>query len=334
MQIPNILLRKSKLLTFPQNNNSILLNKSEQPLSERQRQQQQEQNQQSSWSQPRGPQLHLTLQKLIEEKRQAIDNIKKTGDKFTNLSNEISKISKTINSEQKELDTLFVVVKGINQRIEEQREKLAELFQKREKAIPLLQNESKLIKQLKGVEFKLQTSRLNRNEEKQLVSVAKDIAKRIQEIRSQYSKEEKDSSSFSISNIVRSIEAVKQNIIQIQQNNKTEVDKKIDQKRAAIKELVDERQRVFNEKDILKNELAQMIDKLSNTYKKIKEVRIALKQNNRNDRRLSNYPSYNKRPKDNSYNNAIIEKIREEAQKKLDSGRKVSFDELRILYGK
>jgi uncharacterized coiled-coil DUF342 family protein len=332
MQLPNIILRKSKLLTFPQNNNSILLNKSEQqPLSEKQ----QQQNQQSSWSQPRGPQMHLTLKKLIEEKRQAIDNIKKTGDKFTNLNNEISKISRTINSEQKELGELFVTVKGINQRTQEQRKKLAELFQKREKAIPLLQNESKLIKQLKGVEFKLQTSRLNRNEEKQLVSVAKDIAKRIQEIRSQYSKEEKDSSSsFSISGIMRSIEAVKQNIIQIQQNDKTEVDKKIDQKRAAIKELVDERQRVFNEKYILKNELALMIDKLTNTYQKIKEIRIALKQHNHNDRRLSNYPSYNKRPKDNSYDKVIIEKIREEAQKKLDSGRKVSFDELRILYGK
>jgi uncharacterized coiled-coil DUF342 family protein len=330
MQLPNIILRKSKLLTFPQNNNSILLNKSEQqPLSEKQ----QQQNQQSSWSQPRGPQMDLTLKKLIEEKRQAIDNIKKTGDKFTNLNNEISKLTSTINSEQKELGELFVTVKGINQRIQEQRKKLAELFQKREKAIPLLQNESKLIKQLKGVEFKLQTSRLNRNEEKQLVSVAKDIAKRIQEIRSQYSKEEKDSS-FSISGIVRSIEAVKQNIMQIQQNDKTEVDKKIDQKRTAIKELVDERQRVFNEKDILKNELALMIDKLTNTYQKIKEIRIALKQHNRNDRRLSNYPSYNKRPKDDSYDKVIIEKIREEAQKKLDSGRKVSFDELRILYGK
>jgi uncharacterized coiled-coil DUF342 family protein len=312
-------MERSKILIVTNNKNNSLLNEQQQGLHKN--------NNNKSLSIQK--QQYLTLEKLIQEKRENIDRIKENGDKFTYLNNEISKISKTLSIEQKQLDELFIKVREINQSIQEQRKKLAELFEKREKAYPLLQTESKLIRQLGAVESKLQTARLNRSEEKQLVSHAKDIAKRIHNMRYQYSKEEKDSSS--LSDLMASIEFIKQKIGDMQKS-KEKIDKEIDQrKRIAIKQLVKERQKLFKEKDTLKNELAQLINETSDTIKKIKEIRAELKGKRTN--KFFNHLTTIHHDKNMNGDETMVKKIKEEVQKKLDSGSKVSFDELKILYG-
>ena len=315
-------MERSKILTITNNKNNSLMNEPQQRLPN---------DNDKALSIQKRP--YLTLGKLIQEKRENIDRIKKNADKFSQLNNEITKISKEISREQKQLDELFTKVRDINQSIQEQRKKLAELFEKREKAYPLLQTESKLIRQLGAVESKLQTARLNRAEEKQLVSNAKDIAKRIHNIRSQYSKEEKDSSY--ISGLMVSIESVKQKIAEMKKN-KEKVDKEIDQgRRIAIKQLVYDREKLFKEKDILKNELAELINKTYDTNETIKEIRAKLKEK-RGNKFFSHHNNHLKsidQDKNRKSDETMVKKIKDEAQRKLESGSKISLDELKILYG-
>src|SRR5919197_2016665 len=311
-------MERSEILTITNNKNNSSLNEQQQRL----------RNNNKSSSVQKRP--YLTLEKLIQEKRENIDRIKENADKFTHLNNEISKISKTISVEQKQLDELFIKVRGINQSIHEQSEKLAELFEKKEKVYPLLQTESKLIRQFGAVESELQTARLNKAEEKQLVSHAKDIAKRIHNMRSQYSKEEKHSSSPS--DLMSSIESIKQKIGEMQKN-KEKIDKEIDQRKCiAIKQLVKERQKLFKEKDILKSELAQLINQTSDTNEKIKEIRAELK-GKRSNNFFNHHLTTIHQDKNKNGDETMVKKIKEEVQRKLDSGSKVSFDELKILYG-
>lgn len=256
--------------------------------------------------------LYLMLEKLLKEKSESIHRIKENGDKFTSINYEIYKISKTIDKEQKKLAEFFVLIHSLNQTISEQRKKLAEFFEKREKTNPLFQSESHLSRQLRAVEYKFQTTaRLDRKKEKEIVSQAQDIARRIQHIRSKYSQEDLSSNADFKANIQSLKEKIKQ-----MQKNKDQVGKEIDQVRASIKELLSVKYTLFKEKDILKNELQQLINETSNKNEKIKEIRKGLRQR-------SSYNDYN----------AVIKNTRDEAQKKLDSGKKVSLDELKILYG-
>src|SRR5919108_1801725 len=103
-------MERSKILIVTNNKNNSLLNEQQQGLHKN--------NNNKSLSIQK--QQYLTLEKLIQEKRENIDRIKENGDKFTYLNNEISKISKTLSIEQKQLDELFIKVREINQSIQEQ----------------------------------------------------------------------------------------------------------------------------------------------------------------------------------------------------------------------
>lgn len=287
---------------------------------------------------------YLMLEKLLKERSENIHRIKENSDKFTSINYEISKIIKIIDKEQKKLDELFALVSSLNQTMSEQRKKLAELFEKREKTNPLLKTESHLSRQLRAVEYKFQTTtHLDRRKEREIILEAQDIARRIQLIRSKYSQEDLSSSADFEANIQSLKEKIKQT-----QKNRNQVGKEIDQMRAAIKELLSAKYALFKEKDALKDELQQLINKTSNTNEKIKEIKKGLRQwrvgmkikNNSSSKYFSNDDHNSLKVRHlykntNYYNddNIVIKNIRDEVQKKLDSGIKVSFDELKILYG-
>jgi uncharacterized coiled-coil DUF342 family protein len=175
-----------------------------------------------------------------------------------------------------------------------------------------------LNERLKKVEWKLQTERISRDEEKQLVASVKELETKLKAWKRAHAKKQ------DLGEITGKIKLLKK---QLDEMNafKAKNDPEVKAQHERVASMINQRHQLFQEIETIN---ASLIDLDSNIARLSQELNTLREQ-----RRLL---VEGRRSRDHESNRArtrqLVERAKDDAKKKLEQGGKLSFDELKLVY--
>lgn len=294
--------------------------------------------------------LESNLKTLLDFKNSLLDD-QKNGEKIIQELNEkIEVTKKKIDEERERLEELRIKLKEVNDVKEEEFPKFMELKDMVLKARSQLKiidektgpksnkeriNIKQLTKTLEQLERDIQTKKLSKEEERKLVARSKEIATKLHAMKIIHKKED----------YFRTISSqygnLKSKINEIF-DRRSEFGNKIGELKRVLDTLLDNREKLYEERRKIIRDVRETSAKLEmvNTqinaieYRKSKMNSIGSKRRSKDshDKSYSGFQSSKDRAKKSKENIQIWNSMKEQALKKMSSGEKLTFDEMRLIY--
>ena len=294
--------------------------------------------------------LESNLKTLLEFKNSLLDDQRNGEKTIQELNEKIEITKKQIDDERERLEELRIKLKEVNDVKEEEFPKFMELKDMVLKARSQLKiidektgprsnkeriNIKQLTKTLEQLERDIQTKKLSKEEERKLVARSKEIATKLHSLKIIHKKEDH------FRTISSQYGNLKSKINEIF-DRRSEFGNKIGELKQVLDTLLDNRENLYEERRKVIRDVRETSAKLEmvNTqinaieFRKSKLSSIGSKRRSRDihDKNYSSFQSSKERAKKNKENMQIWNSMKEQALKKMSSGEKLTFDEMRLIY--
>jgi uncharacterized coiled-coil DUF342 family protein len=266
------------------------------------------------------------IDSLASQRINSINNYKELDERRREIRRQIRDLTEKINADRKRLDDYYEKLSSfkssrreILSQIRDMKSKSSEVekvLKKFELSSP--KEGASLNERLKKVEWKLQTERISRDEEKQLVASVKELETKLKAWKKAHATKQ------DLSDITGKIKLLKK---QLDEMNafKAKNDPEVKAQHERVATMLNERHELFQEIEQINNDLINLdatIAKLSQELNESREKRRILLEGRRSRDHESN----------RAKTRELVERVKDDAKKKLEQGGKLSFDELRMLY--
>jgi uncharacterized coiled-coil DUF342 family protein len=272
----------------------------------------------------------------VESLNQSIESTKKDIDKqrmdLEDLRTQLKKVN-----EIKELEyTKFI---GLKNNLMEIRNKMKNLDEKTNDSLGHKLRKDRfdminLARNLDQIEKDIQTKKLTKDEERRLVARSKEMATKLHSLKMIHKKED-DYRSVSIQ-----YDKLKTKVNSIFQQ-KSELGEKIGKLKGSLDKLLNLRESLYEERRKTRSELREAEAKLEmvNTqlnaieYRRARQASFRSRSGNVGDKHDFKYENSQERIRRNKESLELLNIAKEAALKKMSSGRKLTFDEMKLIYG-
>jgi uncharacterized coiled-coil DUF342 family protein len=191
-----------------------------------------------------------------------------------------------------------------------------------------------LARNLDQIEKDIQTKKLTKDEERRLVARSKEMATKLHSLKMIHKKED-DYRSVSIQ-----YDKLKTKVNSIFQQ-KSELGEKIGKLKGSLDKLLNLRESLYEERRKTRSELREAEAKLEmvNTqlnaidYRRSRQASFRSRSGNVGDKHDFKYENSQERIRRNKESLELLNIAKEAALKKMSSGRKLTFDEMKLIYG-
>ena len=300
--------------------------------------------------------IDSNLKTLMEFKKALLEEQKNGDQRIQELNNKIESTKIQIDEERTQLEDLRIVLKQINEQKDAEYAKFMELkknlIEARNKmktfddkagsaAISKLRKERydivNLTKALEHIEHDIQTKKLSKDEERKLVSRSKEIATKLHTLKIMHKKEDHYRS------ISSRYEILKTKINSIF-DQKSEFGNKIGKLKESLDTLLNLRESLYEERRKEIHGIREIGAKLEMVETQLNAIEFRKsrmqyiqhrqrKQREGEERRASRYGATQERTKRNKENQERWNMLKEVALKKMSNGEKLTFDEMRLIFG-
>jgi uncharacterized coiled-coil DUF342 family protein len=300
--------------------------------------------------------IDSNLKTLTEFKKALLEEQKNGDQRIQELNNKIESTKIQIDEERTQLEDLRIVLKQINEQKDAEYAKFMELkkslIEARNKmktfddkagsaAISKLRKERydivNLTKALEHIEHDIQTKKLSKDEERKLVSRSKEIATKLHTLKIMHKKEDH------YRTISSRYEILKTKINSIF-DQKSEFGNKIGKLKASLDTLLNLRESLYEERRKEIHGIREIGAKLEMVETQLNAIEFRKsrmqyiqhrqrKQREGEERRASRYGATQERTKRNKENQERWNMLKEVALKKMSNGEKLTFDEMRLIFG-
>jgi uncharacterized coiled-coil DUF342 family protein len=266
------------------------------------------------------------IDSLVNQRINSINEYKRMDERRREIRRQIRELTEKINADRKSLDEYYEKLAGfktsrreILSQIRDMKTKSTEVekvLKKFEKSSP--KEGAALNERLKKVEWKLQTERISRDEEKQLVADVKELETKLKAWKKAHATKQ------DLSEITGKIKLLKKQLDEMNAfKAKNDPEVKAQHERVAL--MLNQRHQLFQEIETINTDLVnldQTIAKLAQELNTLREQRRLLVDGRRSREHESN----------RARTRELVERARDDARKKLEHGGKLSFDELKLVY--
>jgi len=300
--------------------------------------------------------IDSNLKTLSEFKKALLEEQKNGDQRIQELNNKIESTKIQIDEERTRLEDLRIVLKQINEQKDAEYAKFMELkkslIEARNKiktfddktgsaATSKLRKERydivNLSKALEHIEHDIQTKKLSKDEERKLVSRSKEIATKLHTLKIIHKKEDH------YRNISSRYEILKTKINSIF-DQKSEFGNKIGKLKASLDTLLNLRESLYEERRKEIHGIREIGAKLEMVETQLNAIEFRKsrmqyiqhrqrKQREGEERRASRYGATQERTKRNKENQERWNMLKEVALRKMSNGEKLTFDEMRLIFG-
>jgi uncharacterized coiled-coil DUF342 family protein len=191
-----------------------------------------------------------------------------------------------------------------------------------------------LARNLDRIEKDIQTKKLTKDEERRLVARSREMATRLHSLKIIHKKED-DYRTISIQ-----YDKFKTKINSIF-HQKSELGDRIGKLKGSLDKLLNLRESLYEERRKARSELREAEAKLEmvNTqlnaieYRRARQASFRKRSSNIGDKRDFKYENSQERIRRNKENLELLNTAKEAAMKKMSSGRKLTFEEMKLIYG-
>jgi uncharacterized coiled-coil DUF342 family protein len=293
------------------------------------------------------------LNTLTKFKKTLLEEQKTGEEKVESLNQSIESTKKEIDKQRMDLEDLRTRLKKVNEIKESEYTKFIELknnlmeIRNKMKNLDEKANDStghklrkerfdmiNLSRNLNQIEKDIQTKKLTKDEERRLVARSREMATRLHSLKMIHKKED-DYRTISIQ-----YDKFKTKINSIFQQ-KSELGDKIGRLKGSLDKLLNLRESLYEERRKARSELREAEAKLEmvNTqlnaieYRRARQASFRKRSGNAGDKRDFKYENSQERVKRIKENLELLNTAKEAALKKMSSGRKLTFDEMKLIYG-
>ncbi|MGH9981123.1 MAG: coiled-coil protein [Nitrososphaeraceae archaeon] len=294
--------------------------------------------------------LESNLKTLLDFKNSLLDDQKNGEEVIQDLNEKIEVTKKQIDEERETLEGLRIKLKEVNDVKEEEFPRfmeLKELVLKARSQMKVIDEKSgtkstrertnikQLTKILEQLERDIQTKKLSKDEERKLVARSKEIAIKLHTMKAMHKKEDQYRTiSSQYGNLKSKINEIF--------DKRTEFGNKIGELKKVLDLLLNTREKLYEERRKIIRDVRETAAKLEmvNTqinaieFRKSKITSFGGKKRSRDshDKNYSGFQSSKDRAKKSKENVQIWNSMKEQALKKMSSGEKLTFDEMRLIY--
>jgi len=293
------------------------------------------------------------LNTLTKFKKTLLTEQKTGEDKVESLNQSIESTKVEIDKQRMDLEELRTQLKKVNEIKESEYSKFLELknnlmeIRNKMKNLDEKANDTaghklrkerfdmiNLSKNLDQIERDIQTKKLTKDEERRLVARSKEMATRLHSLKMIHKKED-DYRSISIQ-----YDKLKTKMNAIF-HQKSELGDKIGKLKGTLDNLLNQRESLYEERRKARSELREAEAKLEmvNTqlnaieYRRARQASYRTRSGPGGDKREYKYDNSQERIRRNKENMELLNLAKEAALKKMSSGRKLTFDEMKLIYG-
>ena len=272
----------------------------------------------------------------VEELNQTIESTKKEIDKQRMDLEELRTQLKKVNEIKDAEYTRFLELKN---NLMETRNKMKNLDEKANDSVGHKLRKERfdminLARNLDQIERDIQTKKLTKDEERRLVARSKEMATRLHSLKMIHKKED-DYRTISIQ-----YDKLKTKINSIFQQ-KSELGEKIGKLKGSLDKLLNLRESLYEDRRKARSALREAEAKLEmvNTqlnaieYRRTRQSSFRSRSGGTGEKREFKYENSQERVRRNKENLELLNIAKEAALKKMSSGRKLTFDEMKLIYG-
>lgn len=302
---------------------------------------------------PVNPDADPNLKTLVEFKKSVIDEQKGGEKKIEEINSRLEAVKKQIDEERMQLDELRSKLKGVNEEKDADYPKFVELrnslidTKNKMKSLDDKVGQAKsrkdrsemsgLTKALEQIERDIQTKKLSKDEERKLVARSKEIATKLHTLKMMHKKEGQ------YREMSTQYDELKSRVNKIFRQ-KEEFGNKIGKLKESIEGLVNTREGLYEERRQVIHSVREAAAKLEMIETQLnaiafKKNRMAQaetrhkKQKEMDERRVARQEAMQERVRRDKEYQDRWNTLKEAAQKKMSSGEKLTFDEMKLIFG-
>jgi uncharacterized coiled-coil DUF342 family protein len=294
--------------------------------------------------------LESNLKTLLDFKNSLLEDQKNGEQTIQELNEKIEVTKKQIDDERETLEALRIKLKEVNEVKEEEFPKfmeLKELVLKARSQMKIIDEKSgtkstrertnirQLTKTLEQLERDIQTKKLSKEEERKLVTRSKEIAIKLHTMQVMHKKEDQYRTiSSQYGNLKSKINEIF--------DKRSDFGNKIGELKKILDILLDAREKLYEERRKIIRDVRETAAKLEmvNTqinaieFRKSKITSFGGKKRSRDshEKNYSGFQSTKERARRSKETVQIWNSMKEQALKKMSSGEKLTFDEMRLIY--
>ncbi len=268
----------------------------------------------------------LKIDSLASQRTASINEYRRLDGRRREIRKEIRELTEKINNDRKSLDDYYEKLskfkasrREILSQIRDMKTKSTEVekvLKKFEQSAP--KEGATLNERLKKVEWRLQTERITREEEKELVANVKELETKLKAWKKAHATKQ------DLGEITGKIKVLKK---QLDEMNafKAKNDPEIKAQHERVAAMLTQRHELFQEIEGIDSQLITLdsnIAKMTQDVSELREQRRLLLEG----RRSREHESSRAKTRE------LVERAKDDAKKKLEQGSKLSFDELRLVY--
>ncbi len=270
--------------------------------------------------------LSQKIDSLASQRMGQISEYKRLDQRRREIRKEIRELTEKINADRTSLDQYYEKMSALKAQRREILSKIRDMKVKSSEVEKVLKQfevsaprEGEVLNErLKKIEWKLQTERLSRDEEKQLVSNVKDLERKLKTWKKAHSTKQ------DLSEIIGQIKVLKSKLDEMNEF-KADNDPEVKAKHERVASMLNRRHELFQEIETINNQLVSLDENIAKATAELDVLR--------NQRRSM---LEGRRTKEHDSNRAktreLVERAKGDARKKLDAGQKLSLDELKLVY--
>lgn len=302
---------------------------------------------------PVNPDADPNLKTLVEFKKSVIDEQKGGEKKIEEINTKLEAVKKQIDEERMQLDELRAKLKGVNEEKDVDYPKFVELrnslieAKNKMKSLDDKVGQAKsrkdrsemsgLTKALEQIERDIQTKKLSKDEERKLVARSKEIATKLHTLKMMHKKEGQ------YREMSTQYDELKGRVNKIFRQ-KEEFGNRIGKLKESIEGLVNTRESLYEERRQVIHSVREAAAKLEMIETQLnaiafKKNRMAQaetrqkKQKEMDERRVARQEAMQERVRRDKEYQDRWNTLKEAAMKKMSSGEKLTFDEMKLIFG-
>ena len=271
--------------------------------------------------------LSQKIDALASQRLEMINEYKRLDQRRRDIRKEIREFTEKINVDRKSLDEYYEHMttfkanrRDLLSKIRDVKSKSTEVekvLNEYEKNIP--KGGEALNERLKKVEWRLQTERLSRDEEKQLVAIVKDLEKKLKAWKKAYSTKQEHTK------LMDQIKGLKSKLDEMNRF-KTESDPEVKARHERVATMLNQRHQLFQEIENINNTLIELDGKITNATNEL-DVMRGQRRSQLDGKRSRDYETNKAKTRQ------LVNQARDDARKKYELGEKLSLDELKLVFG-
>jgi|SRR5579875_84882 len=271
--------------------------------------------------------LSQKIDSLAGQRLDMINEYRRLDQRRRDIRKQIREFTEKINADRKSLDSYYEDLSSykasrreVLSKIREMKSKSAEVekvLKEFEKNIP--KGGEALLDRKRKAEWKLQTERLSRDEEKQLVAVVRDLEKKLKVWK------KADTTKQEHTKVMDQIKALKSKLDEMNKF-RAERDPEVKAQHERVATMLNQRHLLFQEIEGINNTLMELdgnITKATGELDILRTQRRSLLEG----RKVRDYETNKARTRQ------IVDRARDDARKKYEQGEKLSLDELKLVFG-